>query len=81
MFGLGVNEGKHYVYGFMDPKFINPLENKKVETQTYITNCLVLGGSKHISHNMFMSKCIFSFIKLQSIIYSCNDSYFECQRH
>jgi len=44
-----INEGKEDVYGFMDPQSINPLENKKIETQTYITNCFVTRGNIYIS--------------------------------
>jgi len=44
LFEVIINEGKHGVYEFMDPNLINSTGNKKVETQTYITNCLHTRG-------------------------------------
>ena len=43
MSGVCINEGKQEFYGVMDPQLIHALGNKKIETQTYITNNLVIG--------------------------------------
>jgi len=61
MFGLCTNEDKHYMYGFMDCQLINPLRERKVDTQTKITNYIIGegGGNKYILHHIFTSKCSF----------------------
>ncbi|XP_068497787.1 uncharacterized protein [Phaseolus vulgaris] len=45
--GLCFDEGKHNIYGFLDPQITQSIGNKKSETQTYITTALKNGG-KHI---------------------------------
>jgi len=44
--GLCFNEGKQDMYGFLDPQLIQPLGNKKSETQTYITTALKNKGKQ-----------------------------------
>jgi len=56
------------VYKFMDPQLINPLENIKFETQTYVINFLVTKGEQiYMSPYIFMSKCNFLVINYSSL--------------
>ena len=35
MYDLCLGKGKHDIYGFLDHQLIHPMNNKRVETQTY----------------------------------------------